>query len=139
MSSKFEDLLALIKEDSVDAPSTSVLPGNEMQFSSPPTNSEFTSLSDLLRYKTGMDIGSTSKKILGVPLQTILEQLADLYIKSQDAKKLFKQASENPVYSGRPELNPVFKNLDNHIVTIQTQIKLITQELDALAISSLEN
>ncbi len=134
--SKLDEVLRILEEDSVDAPSTSVIQSSPSLASNPPTNSEFTTLQDLMKYKTGMDVGETKNKILGVPLQNILDQLIDFYVKSNDLKLRFKDAKKNPVYRDKVELNPVFDRLNQNIKTIQTQIAAITRELDNLNLES---
>lgn len=134
--SKLDKVLAIISEDSVEAPSTSVIQSSPMQNSSPPTNTEFTTLYDLLKYRDGMDIGTTQKKVLGVPLQNIVEELVNLYTQSQAVRLRFKDAAQNPVYRDKPELQPVFDRVGQCIKTIETQIQEIAKDLDNLSLDS---
>lgn len=131
---KLDAVLKIIQEDSVDAPSTSIVPSSPATLSNPPTNSEFTTLTDLLRYKAGMDVGETKNKILGVPLQNILEQLADFYVQNQELRLRFKDAARNPVYRDKANLKPVFVRMEQCIKTIETQIKEIAKDLDNLSL-----
>lgn len=131
--SKFDQFVRL-SEDSVEAPSTSVMPSSPAQTSNPPTNTEFASLHDLLKYKNGMDVGDPTNAILGVPLQHILTELVNLYVQSRAVELRFKEAAKNPVYRDKPELKPVFKRVDQSVKSIQSLIKTITVELDNLSL-----
>lgn len=132
--SKLDKVLNIISEDSVEAPSTSVIPSYPSQNANPPTNSEFTSLTDLLKYKNGMDIGEPKNKILGVPLQNILTELANFYVQSQELRLRFKDAAENPVYRDNAKLKPVFERIGQSIKTIEAEIKNIASDLDNLTL-----
>lgn len=134
---KFDQMLSLVREDSVDAPSTSVMPGTGSQFSSPPTNSEFTTLADLLNHKSGMDIGSTEKVTLGAPIQNILDRMAEAFLKIQDIRILFKNASKSPIYRDRlPEFEETFTTIDGLLKASQSNLKLVSKELDNLSLDS---
>jgi hypothetical protein len=130
MKSKLDNILSVISEDSVDAPSSSISPGG-YSAGQPPANQEFTSLADLIKYKNGAipDIGSTSAKVLGVPLQHILDELTIAYIHVEGIKARFKEAAENPVFS----------RTQNHIDAIKAQIKQIAQDLDKLSLDGTRN
>ena len=132
--SKLDQILRIVSEDSVEAPSTSIIPSYPAQNANPPTNSEFTSLTDLIKYKNGMDVGETRNKVLGVPLQNILDELATFYVKGQDLRLRFKYAQTNPVYRDKEELKCVFDRIGQSLKTIETEIKNITCDLDNLAL-----
>lgn len=131
---KFDQVLKIVSEDSVEAPSTSVIPSYPAQNANPPTNSEFTSLTDLLRYKNGMDVGETKNKVLGIPLQNILDELANFYLKGQDLRLRFLDAKNNPIYRDKAELKPVFERIGQSLKTIETEIKNIASDLDNLTL-----
>jgi hypothetical protein len=132
---KLDSFLSIISEDSVDAPSSSIAPGG-FTSGQPPTNQEFTTLSDLIKYKNGnvADIGSTHNKILGAPLQHILDELVISYVHIENISSRFKEAQENPVYAEKPNTKPVFVRVDRHIEAIKSQIKQIAQDLDKLSL-----
>lgn len=134
---KLDKMLDIISEDSVDAPSTSVMPGSNASTGSPLANAEFTTLADILNHKTGMDIGSTNKVCLGAPLQNILSQMAETYLKIQDIRNLFKNATQSPVYRERgEEYLKIFDTIDGLLKASQSNIKLVSKDLDKLSLDS---
>ncbi len=131
---KFDYILGLIQEDSVDSPANSVVPGSELPVSIPKTNSEFTTVSDLLKYNKGMDTGDTTNKVLGVPLQLIMDELVLLYVKTLDVRNKFKEAAQNPVYRDREAAKKPLELSDRLINSILANIKAIAKQLDNLTL-----
>lgn len=111
------------------------MPGQEMVNRKAISSSKPT-LNDLLKLVTGMDQGnSIAHKVLAFPMETIMDDFAETFLKINEIKNKLAQAQDNPVFQNNEKAQKDFEVFQKHLQKMLVVLQKLTNNLQRFALT----